>query len=511
MRNRLVLVLIITLWVMPCKGQNYFNERNTVHSLFSKFSSVVQLNGKYYCVGTCVDSLRFVVFDQFGNIEVDTNYLTPNKSINIWGNNLNITKDSCLVLAVTEPDTGYINMAVIMKFDRKGHLLLEREYEVPFCASLYQVFDLKPTGTGEWLMLANQECRTAISNNYAVTKLDSNFNVIWNKQLIITPANDVPSRILVENNGYLFAGTNVDGSYLGPTYTYRAALIKTDTAGNVLWNWRRDTTRQINAIQDVIKTKDSGYVYCSTICYEHSLDISGHSPQHWKGWIEKLDRNRNVVWSDSIGFYYGDHSLTNQTALKELNNGDIVVAGAVDGGLDSNTTTLPNYSNYATLICYSANGIRKWSRHYQLPNDSLYYSVYDMKQTTDKGYVLVGDALGNKKPYYQSWIIKVDSNGCSSPTDPQCRPLSTKNWQLAYAYINVYPNPAHDIVNVRTMELQNAEVIITDMAGRICIQQAFSNDKNMQSIRITSLPSGMYFYKIMQVGIAIGIGKFVKQ
>ncbi len=512
--------------MLPSKGQYYFNERNTVHSFTSLFTSVVQLNGKYYCTGIGVDSIKldtayygvkFVVFDNVGNKIKDTVFLMPYKNIYTWGNNLQVTKDGNLLLAAYDIDKDINNRALIIKFDTAGHALWYKEYDQPFCNSVkwYQTYDLKATGTGEWIMLLDNGCNPpALRNSFVLTKLDSNFNLMWVKSINPYGPSDDPYHILIDNDGnYILAGCWTDAVYnIQSSYLYRGELIKTDTAGNIVWVWRSDSTREMFTIQDVIRTKDSGYVYCGTIGYQ---DVSsGFSELYWKGWIEKLDKNRNVLWNDSISYLYSNIDFE-QKVLKELPDGDIVMAGTMIGGFDTALTAVPGLENYATLIKYSPNGIRKWRRHYQIPIDSFQYRVYDMKQTADKGYVLVGDANNltpNRiSPVDRSWIIKVDSNGCNSPTDPQCQPVSTTNWQLPNVYVNVYPNPAHDIVNIRTTELQNAQVIITDMAGRICMQQAFSNNTYMQSIRITSLPSGMYFYKIMQAGLAIAIGKLVKQ
>ncbi|MBS1783079.1 MAG: hypothetical protein JSS78_08430 [Bacteroidetes bacterium] len=66
-------------------------------------------------------------------------------------------------------------------------------------------------------------------------------------------------------------------------------------------------------------------------------------------------------------------------------------------------------------------------------NERIYYSVntcsdknllYDAQQTDDGGFILCGEATercsGFTPPSQRGWLVKVDSNGCLGPGEPQC-------------------------------------------------------------------------------------------
>lgn len=63
----------------------------------------------------------------------------------------------------------------------------------------------------------------------------------------------------------------------------------------------------------------------------------------------------------------------------------------------------------------------------------------------------------------------------------------------------VYPNPAHDVVNIQTMHLKNVNNInyeICDLIGKSVLTGTFNTIATPQQISISSLPNGIYFVKL---------------
>jgi hypothetical protein len=82
-------------------------------------------------------------------------------------------------------------------------------------------------------------------------------------------------------------------------------LMKTDTAGNVQWTWLSDPSKKTFEAKDVIRTQDGGYVYCGSGDGYEILGANGTwSIPRFRGWVEKLDSNRNVVWSRAFNDFY---------------------------------------------------------------------------------------------------------------------------------------------------------------------------------------------------------------
>ena len=68
--------------------------------------------------------------------------------------------------------------------------------------------------------------------------------------------------------------------------------------------------------------------------------------------------------------------------------------------------------------------------------------------------------------------------------------------------INVYPNPARDVINfdVNTLKAEAVTVILYDIAGRVVAEQVYQADPSKKlsvSIDRGQLQSGMYFYNVI--------------
>lgn len=74
------------------------------------------------------------------------------------------------------------------------------------------------------------------------------------------------------------------------------------------------------------------------------------------------------------------------------------------------------------------------------------------------------------------------------------------------AVINVYPNPATDVLHISSGKDISGVVSINDMTGRTVLQEDF-NGKDCQ-VSVASFPNGMYFYKVVSKdGFLVRTGK----
>ena len=82
--------------------------------------------------------------------------------------------------------------------------------------------------------------------------------------------------------------------------------------------------------------------------------------------------------------------------------------------------------------------------------------------------------------------------------------LYTKNTKLSQATIQVFPNPANDLIIIEASNLnaQEATINITDITGRILLQKTMENNSlNFStSIGIKTLAAGMYFVTVKADG-----------
>jgi hypothetical protein len=353
-------------------------------------------------------------------------------------------------------------------------------------------------------MLGTSQCADA--PNYTIyitlTKLDSNFNVEWSKEYGSPQLWTKPGKILIESDGYLIGGgvTNLTAAGLLDVKA-QALIIKTDTSGNELWNWKSDSTKITFKMVDFVRTKDRGYIYCGFGNGKVDTPHAGWGDVTWKGWVEKLDSSGNAVWFDTLSYDYS--SGIPLVKVIQLPDSSIVVGGEIG---EAN-------ADYGCLIKYTNSGQKIWQRKYFLLSDTLYPQIYDVKPTDDGGFVLCGELQDNLhlygSPIQRAWVIKVDSRGCMSMTDPQCQHDAVTDIGQPKLQVRVYPNPASSVLNITTFPALGAGVLtITDIAGRVLLTQKLAKEK--EAVDVSALARGVYIYRITETGWPVKAGKLEK-
>ena len=71
--------------------------------------------------------------------------------------------------------------------------------------------------------------------------------------------------------------------------------------------------------------------------------------------------------------------------------------------------------------------------------------------------------------------------------------------------VKLYPNPAHDQINV--LSKGRTEIRVYDLASRKILERQFTD---MTSIDITEIPAGLYLYELKRNGNVVK-GKFVRE
>ena len=187
-------------------------------------------------------------------------------------------------------------------------------------------------------------------------------------------------------------------------YTIRSKLEKIDKNGSTLWTYQSPSNQQIWGVNDLIKSKDGGWVVASGWGSE-LLDGSGTwSIPLLDAYIYKLDSARNFLWGKV--FLSGIDDQAPFLRVLELEDSSLVAFGT-KYIWDSGTTS---FIRHGRIVKLSQSGDSLWNREYQYLNTAdAQHDIYDAERTYDGGFLVCGGAdYTGSGPYQQGWLLKLD-------------------------------------------------------------------------------------------------------
>ncbi len=223
-----------------------------------------------------------------------------------------------------------------------------------------------------------------------------------------TSGEDRPSKIIkTDDSGRLIIGTNGAADYDATHHwdSYDFWIIKTDSAGNIQWQYSYGGT-QSDVPTDIAVLPDHRYI------------VAGYS------WSRDGDVNVDygcyniwVVRVDSNGAYQFDvvqgSGCEQAYAIKAYDDGSYVLAAYTesDDG-DFTNTGHHGYEDFA-LIKVNNSGNVVWAKQYGGTNDEEAYALVDF----DDSYYLIGHTKSNDEQVQNNhgnadiWVVKTDLNG----------------------------------------------------------------------------------------------------
>lgn len=185
-----------------------------------------------------------------------------------------------------------------------------------------------------------------------------------------------------------------DGGYIALGYTYSFGLntpniwlIKTDSDGTEIWG-KTFNGGENDWGHSVQQTNDGGYIITGSIGISGSSDI----------WLIKTDADGDEEWNKTFG---GSGSQM-AWSVEQTNDGGYIVSG--HSSYYEGSYADPNI----LLVKTDTDGNEKWSKIFGGNNTDIGYSI---KQTSDRGYVIVGRTNSYGAGDYDVWLIKTDHNG----------------------------------------------------------------------------------------------------
>jgi hypothetical protein len=272
-------------------------------------------------------------------------------------------------------------------------------------------------------------------------------------------------------------------------------ILKLNMAGNV------DTVVEISFSREVITAK---WISDSTFITSSSGFNPFIPPYDWDLRIHQYDINLNLLFDTLLG-----PPDTNEI---EANNGlDFIVNNKIFVGGTSNYQNLPFMPDpaYYYLIQFNNTLIPQWEKYISLSDD--YLNLNKVLATNDGGVLLAGTKYNdqtsgsNERDIY---VVKLDSLG-NFTTGINIPTAATQVHDVI-----VYPNPAHNIINIRsTINFPATEIILYDASGREVMNKKISSPERTSggAFSVKQLSEGIYFYKIKDAKGKEERGKIVKE
>jgi hypothetical protein len=260
--------------------------------------------------------------------------------------------------------------------------------------------------------------------------------------------------IQTSDGGFLALGVNasVTNTDSGPTFTNQTPiLVRTDSAGNVVWQRTFQINRFFTLGQSTLQTVDGGF----------ALIVSGVTPENSAvGYLIKTDSNGNTEWNTSFPFYIsaspffngGLAGAGNLDSFTQTSSGDYVIVGTyyvgsgpsvpeiyfvktdsagnlqlnktISGGGDAISILPTNDNGYVIvsefpqrgggssygLIKIDTEGNVEWTRGYKEQSSGSSYADCGIA-TADGGYIIGGYTIKNVGNQEFGWLIRTDSEG----------------------------------------------------------------------------------------------------
>ncbi|MGB3480212.1 MAG: S8 family serine peptidase, partial [bacterium] len=314
----------------------------------------------------------------------------------------------------------------IIKTDYLGNMLWRKSYSGSYGYSIQQTSDGGYITTG----------LSGVGGQLRLIKTNADGDVLWTKDYGGLEGNCVQQ---TADNGYIIAGTALPMDFW---------VIKTDTLGDTLWTRKfdRGQTDEANYVQ---QTTDGGYI------------VTGFSqhPETNKDslWLIRLDSAGDTLWTkfpctekghcvqqttDGGYIIFGVTDPSNALLVKTDASGDLVwdnVYGCswischsgqqtIDGGYICGTKKFASgNSDDFWLFKTDSLGNLLWSETYGGVSTDI---GYDVKQTTDNGYIFVGYTKSFGAGGYDIMLVKTDSSGYA-PMEPD---ITTLPSELVFDY-----------------------------------------------------------------------------
>lgn len=370
-------------------------------------------------------------------------------------------------------------------------------------------------------------------SDFLLSKFNLEGDTIWTKRFGDT-GYETGYRCIETSDGN-YAMTGIKGILTDSLpYHYDAYLVKTDTAGQVLFeatygeeqddygnalfalpneqillmgssdfygldNHEAAHIRKIGedgeVIQDWVMNQDvgraAGQVIVSKdnhLVYMYVNDIDLFSAPNYKRTIHKIDTLGNEIWH----YDFTENYPVQISSFRELADSSFILCGG--------HTDTPGNFYYSWLGRLSKDGELIWEQEYYVqPNRECL--LYDVQPTLDGGFIAAGrtNQIGAQP---DMWVLKVNCHGELAPAN-DCPPLievadtSVNNLNIPPTphYLSITPNPSSDHSTIHWTNLPKSyyQLHIYESNGHLMEQIVIHPSETMYDLSVHHYPAGIYW------------------
>lgn len=396
LKTTLLLFIISTLF--GCKKDSSENEDNVIVESYPQTSfclieqsigsvnSIERLsNNEYLVLGEGVESEIFHNV-QLTKINTDCNTVWTKSyggNDNDFGKQIHKTDDGLILIGSTRNMAiGSVDMLVI-KTDFEGNEIWSKNYGAEYNDHSEAIIELE---NGNFIILGHSADNN-LSTRRMILMIDQEGTEVWSKENEFIFNGQWWSIIESNNDQLIVLGTSLNQD----NQTNELEVEKMDIDGNSLWVKHYESIDRFTSINSkIIKSKEGGYMIIST-------QASGLNNNDSDILLIKIDEDGNKEWSE----VYGGSDSDKGRSIIQTNDNQYVILG--------NTSSFGNGSNDLIVLKIDQSGEQIWAKTF---GGVKYESGNDLIEIENGDILICGAVQGDSgNSDFDLILLKLDSNG----------------------------------------------------------------------------------------------------
>lgn len=473
------------LFVLFCvftliKAQNTFNLNYTSGIKSAAFGVEEVSANKYFLNSVFVDSslgqqgLDLKLLNGIGGVIKGKRYLFPNIDfLSYFNNRFQYNLSNCTELISGGGYTGTISTVIYTSVNKNT---LDTNWVKYYSDGVYDyhlniTFKTKPN---EFWLFGNKFNNSGYSLRPCALKIDSLGNILSIKEFTNFINYDVRTAYFdASSNLIYFGGKNYNPS------TAVECIACMDTLGNIVWN-----NQNIGPVNFGQIEKRNNYIVVSGSKWFSQTGNFGDYKLHL---IKLNSGNGAIQWAKS----YTDKNIGNLATSFVINNDEsIVTAGTLKLGTINSFLT-----HDGVILKVNSAGDSLWMKTYGNFMSGTQEAFYDIKKTSDGGYIMCGVPFYAPDPSSQSWVVKTDSVGFAPGISTNVNSSYT-----SHSKINVFPNPVDNKLNIKfdDMLLSNhtIKIKLIDTFGKVILEEEKGGFETATQLNTQYIKNGTYLLQL---------------